>query len=194
MVLKAHGTDLEQLYTVAEFEQLPEFDERYELTDGRLVEKTVPGGKHALIARRLIQAYDRFDPNGAIGLMLQETSVVLGPRNSPTPDVSFWKAERNVVVTDKAMPLPDLAVEIHSPGDLQSATALAGAMIKVQKLLDAGVPIVWVIYPPQTKVEVYHAGQSYEKGPVQTFTLMDDTLDGEAVIPGFRVALAELFN
>ena len=66
-------------------------------------------------------------------------------------------------------------------------------MIKVKKLLAGGVSIVWVVYPDRKQVEVYHAGQVYQAGPLQTLGLTD-SLDGENVIPGFSLAVATLFE
>jgi Uma2 family endonuclease len=66
-------------------------------------------------------------------------------------------------------------------------------MLKVEKLLEGGVSIVWVVYPNRQQVEVYHAGQAYQAGPVQTLGLAD-SLDGEDVIPGFKLTVAALFE
>jgi Uma2 family endonuclease len=66
-------------------------------------------------------------------------------------------------------------------------------MLKVEKLLKGGVSIVWVVYPNRRTVEIYHAGRAYQSGPVQTLGLAD-SLEGEAVIPGFKLAVAALFE
>jgi Uma2 family endonuclease len=66
-------------------------------------------------------------------------------------------------------------------------------MLKVEKLLEGGVSIVWVVYPNRQQVEVYHAGRAYQSGPVQTLGLAD-SLDGEDVIPGFKLTVAALFE
>ncbi len=41
MALPIGKIDLERIYTVEEYELLPEFGERYELIDGKLVKETV---------------------------------------------------------------------------------------------------------------------------------------------------------
>ncbi len=193
MTLRARNLDFERIYTVDEFERLAEFGDRYDLIDGRLVKRPVPGAEHSYIIDIIRDAIKYFDPQRRLGYSLQETSIRLDPKNAPTPDISYWKAERHVKITPKAGPRPDLAVEIHSPSDLQSVGALAGAMIKVEKLLAGGVSIVWVVYPDRKQVEVYHAGQAYQAGPVQTLGLTD-SLDGENVIPAFSLAVATLFE
>jgi Uma2 family endonuclease len=115
MALRAQNYDLNRAYTVEEFELLPEFGDRYDLLDGRLVKRPVPGGEHSYIIDIIRDAIKFFDPKRQLGYSLQETSVRLGPQNAPTPDISYWKAERNIKITAKAGPRPDLAVEVHSP-------------------------------------------------------------------------------
>src|SRR5687767_6610164 len=124
MAVRARVQDYERLYTAEEFEQLPEFGEDYDLIDGRLVKRPMSSGRHSKIAKLILLAYDRFDPDEKVGIMLQEASIRLEPGNVPKPDVSFWKAERNISVDDTIMPRPDLAVEVHSPSDLKSPSDL----------------------------------------------------------------------
>jgi Uma2 family endonuclease len=57
----------------------------------------------------------------------------------------------------------------------------------VQQYLNAGVRLVWVVYPEDRQVVVYRPGEA-------AATLgVGDTLDGGDVLPGFSVALAALF-
>jgi Uma2 family endonuclease len=46
----------EKLYTADEFEQMPEFNQNYELLDGRIVQKPMPTEEHSWIARLIIRA------------------------------------------------------------------------------------------------------------------------------------------
>lgn len=59
---------------------------------------------------------------------------------------------------------------------------------KVQMWLDAGARLVWVAYPTARAIEVHRVGQ-----PVTT--LHDgDTLDGHDVVPGFSIAVSQVFG
>lgn len=187
MALPARKLEIERTYTVEEFELLPEFDECYELVDGKLIKKAMPGGRHSLIIDRIRNVLKTYDPQQKLGYSLQEASVRIGKRSAPIPDMSYWKAERNVVPSDTASPLPDLAVEVLSPSDVQS---LQSAMIKVYRLLMAGVPVVWVVDPKERNVTVYHAVQAE---PMQTLSV-EQELDGEDIIPGFKLSVAALFE
>lgn len=58
---------------------------------------------------------------------------------------------------------------------------------KVQDYLQAGVRLVWVIYPRTKTVVVY-----YPDGSAQRLTTAD-TLSGGEVLPGFALAVEAVF-
>jgi Uma2 family endonuclease len=63
---------------------------------------------------------------------------------------------------------------------------------KLQKKLDdflaAGVPLIWVVYPESQTVFVQRQNGSGHRLKV------GDVLDGEDVLPGFRLEVAALFE
>lgn len=176
---------IERLYTADEFENLPEFDERYELIEGKLVKKPTPNSEHSLIARILIRQYDAFDPGEKVGRILQEVSTILNVRNTPAPDVAFWTAARKPKRSQKAADRPDLAIEIWSPHDLDTRKRHEEAREKIQRYLSAGVPLVWAINPQNQTVEVHRPGQVLDKSGI---------LSGEDIIPGFELVVGILFE
>jgi Uma2 family endonuclease len=183
------GRFSEKLYSADEFENLPEFDNGYELVEGRLVKKPVPNNEHSLIARIIIKHYDIFDPQENVGRMLQEISTRLNLNNTPAPDVAFWKIERKPKRSPNASDRPDLAIEVWSPPDLETKKRRQEAHEKIQRYLAAGVLMVWAINPKNQIVEVYRLGkenpQVLHKG---------DELSGEDVIPEFKISVTELFE
>jgi Uma2 family endonuclease len=77
--------------------------------------------------------------------------------------------------------VPDLVAEVVSPGD--EAEDLE------QKLLDyreAGIPLIWVIYPKTRSAQVLTPDARLDVDP-------DGVLDGRDILPGFTCALADLF-
>jgi Uma2 family endonuclease len=78
---------------------------------------------------------------------------------------------------------PDLVLEVVSPNDIA-----ADVNRKVREYLAAGVRVVWVVYPETQSVDIYRPDRS------DTHLDADGTLSGEDVVPGFSVALAELFD
>ena len=93
------------------------------------------------------------------------------PRNQPVPDDAAW----NVV--------PDLAVEVVSPTDRDEA-----GLAKVREYFQAGVRLVWKVYPRERVVHVYESFTT-----IRVLTRADE-LDGGPIVPGFRLPLATLFE
>ena len=185
MALSVKDTNFERLYTAQEFEKMPQFHERYELLDGRLVEKPVPHYDHSEIADIIRLAVHDFDPQEGAGKMRLEVSVSLRPDYGPLPDLSYWITGR--IPSRKsvgAAPRPDLAIEIQSPG--QSFKSLE---TKAVEYLKAGVRIVWIVVPGKQEVKVFRAGQTRP----ETIGL-EGKLDGEDVIKGFSLPVAALFE
>lgn len=79
--------------------------------------------------------------------------------------------------------VPTLAVEILSPSDTQEDIDE-----KIEVLLDAGVPLVWIVNPRWRTVTVHRPGAEPE-----TFNARQE-LTAEPHLPGFRVAVAALFE
>ena len=190
MALPLDKLETMRRYTMQEFENLPQFSQHYELWDGRLVEKVVPGLQHGFIARTLLKYYDRFDPDEKLGLLVTEVNVVLEVNNVPLPDLSFWKAENRPASTTGAAPRPDLAIEIHSPGDLASRNRREEAQARIRNYQAAGVPVVWAIDPRHKQIEIYEPSSSQ---PIAILTI-GDILTAPEIIPGFQIPVAALFE
>jgi Uma2 family endonuclease len=79
--------------------------------------------------------------------------------------------------------VPPLTVEVVSPGN--SALELRR---RTRDYLEAGVSIVWVVWPEERSISVYRGSMT----PVELTA--DDTLDGGDVLPGFSVKVADLFD
>jgi Uma2 family endonuclease len=184
--------ELNRTYTVEEFEVLTEFNGRYELIEGKLIEKMSSGEEHGWISRIILTRIDRFDPDGKLGVMWPSTSFVLSPQNTPIPDLGFLIASRVPKKRGKKAirQIPDLVVEVWSPSDLRSKPEYETAMAKIKMYQAAGVRIIWSIDPRNHKVEVYHPDTS---GPIAVLEINDE-LDGEDVIPGFKLKVSTLFE
>ena len=107
------------------------------------------------------------------------------PDTVRAPDVAFVSQARieEVGEVEGFWPeAPDLAVEVISPGDSYSEVEE-----KVFAWLDAGTKMVVVINPQQRSVTVY-------KSPSDITALTEaDVLIGGDIVPGFRLAIREIF-
>jgi Uma2 family endonuclease len=176
----------QQRYTPDDLLALPEA-ERFELVDGQLVERA-RGFKSSRIRNCVNVLLANHCNQHQLGWVLGSDT---GDRcfsddgdKVRKPDVSFVAACRLKADEEPegfATFAPDLAVEVISPTEL-----FEDVMVKVSEFLDAGVKLVWVIDPATNRVHVYRADGG---------TILDakDQLDGEAVLPGFRCAIVDLF-
>jgi Uma2 family endonuclease len=79
--------------------------------------------------------------------------------------------------------VPILAVEILSPND-----TVEEIREKIALYQSAGVPLVWILNPYDRTITVYRPGA--EPDPLNAL----EELSGEPYLPGFRVAVARLFE
>ena len=178
-----------KLMTAEDLWNLPDDGKKYELTHGILVEIMPPGGEHGEISTELLWHLRTYLAQHPIGrAYVGDTGFILArnPDIVRGPDVAFVRAERLPPRDQRTgyLPLaPDLAVEVVSPSDRWRKV-----LEKVSDYLDAGTPLVWVVLPARRLVNVYRAD-----GTVQTLR-EGDSLDGEDVLPGFRLPVADIFR
>ena len=103
------------------------------------------------------------------------------------PDIAYISAERldalDVEVTGYYEVVPDLVVEVVSPGD-----SAREVMDKALMWLSYGTRLVWAVNPGSRTVDVYRPGE-------RTVTLAaDDALDGLDVLPGFTCPVSDIFD
>jgi Uma2 family endonuclease len=161
-------------------------DRLFELVDGILVEKTV-GFQESVLAAALIRVIGNWVAQHNLGAVAAPDGMMrLAPGLVRIPDVSFiaWEHLPNRQVPAAPIPnlAPDLAVEVLSPSNTPEEMSR-----KLREYFNAGVRLVWFVDPRSRTAEVY-------TGADQSVTLREaDTLDGGAVLPGFRLPLRQLF-
>lgn len=190
-----HVTTPVALMTAEELLTYPTPNQRVELVRGRLIVREVPGMRHGEFASRVVVAlsiylsHDRASRGAAEtrGRVLTCDSGFTLARNPDTvrgPNVAYVSRERwaGPMPNGYGEFAPDLAVEIRSPSD-----RIGALLAKVGDWLDAGALLVWVVDPMRQQVTVYRADGS------QAILGLQDMLDGGDVLPGFTLAMTELF-
>jgi Uma2 family endonuclease len=175
--------------TIEELEQLPDDEYRCELVRGWLVREPPPGGAHGYIAGEILVALANHVKRVGLGwTFAAATGFILAatkPQTVRAPDASFVVKERlpHGPASKGHVPLaPDLAVEVVSPTNRWTEIAA-----KVRDYLDAGTRLVWIVDPDMRTVTVHRPGGAWiVRGE-------DDALEGEDVVPGFRVRVGDLF-
>ena len=168
--------------------RMPDDGHRYDLIRGELIRMAPAGEEHGEIALEFGSEIRNFVRERQIGkvyaaetgfLLAEKPDVLMGP------DVAFVRADRLPPDRDRTRYLrvaPDLAVEIVSPTDRRR-----DVMSKVESYLAYGVRLVWVVHPRRRTVTAYRPD-----GTVRVYREQDE-LDGEDVLPGFRLRVGNLF-
>lgn len=158
----------------------------FELVDGVLVEKTM-GMIESIVAMKLgqhfwnyLDKHDRgiaFSTDGPIRIRVGRIRL---------PDAGFVSWERlpgeELPDTPILDAIPDLAAEVISKGNTRKEIER-----KLEDYFDAGVRLVWFIYP-MTQTAVAYTSPTAKKDIPK-----DGKLDGGKVLPGFSLPLKELF-
>jgi Uma2 family endonuclease len=161
---------------------------QYEVVEGVLIRMAGSGLRASTIARRLAGLLGDFVDDRGLGQVTGADGVYTfpGAEIGLVPEVGFFRAARQSLIKDPNKPIPfapDLAVEVASPSQDRADMAAKTALY-----FDEGTRLVWIVWPDDSQIDVWH------RGDIVPMTLrVGATLDGEDVVPGFTYAFANLF-
>ena len=177
-----------KIWTDEAFMALPDDGDRYEIVNGELVNMGNSGMAHGDLCAFLVgnlAIYVRAKKLGSVCDSSTAFKMKLG--NKRSPDISFVAKERLKGL--KKLPkgffegAPDLAIEVLSPSN-----TFEEIHSKLVEYFESGCKLAWVINPDEESVLVYRKPQP------EKLLKITDSLDGEELIPGFTLAIAELFT
>ncbi|MCX7043997.1 MAG: Uma2 family endonuclease [Candidatus Sumerlaeota bacterium] len=156
-----------------------------ELHDGKAIEMTPPGLEHSGTSCNIYDEIAPFVKKNKLGRAFMDAGFVIehNPDSVMAPDVAYISKERLPTPLPKnfSQILPDLAVEVVSPGDRFSEVRN-----KAERYLEAGVREVWVVDPRRQVVEVSRSND--------TITLKKGETLETPVLPGFHLSVSEIFE
>jgi len=165
---------------------LPDIGHKVELVDGRL-EMTPAGAEHGGISVNLVAPLATHVAARKLGRVFESsTGFWMKGGNLRSPDVSFVSAKRLRKL--KKLPkgflngAPDLVVEVLSPSDTTEKVHE-----KMVEYFDNGARLGWIVSPSAKTVTVYRDGVA------DALLKINDTIDGEDVVPGFKLRVKALF-
>ncbi|HEY7035026.1 MAG TPA: Uma2 family endonuclease [Thermomicrobiales bacterium] len=163
-------------------------DEPWEVWEGELREVPAAGFDASALAGWICYLLLTFVKPRNLGVVTTaDGSYILSydPLTIVVPDVAFVRSSRLPAgprPKGYAPFAPDLAIEVRSPTDRR-----ADIDDKLAHYRRAGVPLVWWVDPAQRRVEVYR------RGLLVAELSEGNVLDGEDILPGFRLPVAEIF-
>ena len=173
-----------------EVANLPEFaDQNIELVEGEIAIMPATNPNHAEILgvlTTLVGSYIRRHQLGRyyvgdVGTLLQRSAH--GRDTVRGLDFAFISQDRAPARSSKSLLeiTPDLAIEVMSPSNSGE-----DMRFKVRQLLKAGTREVWVVYPDLREVDVHNAEGDY-------IFREGDTISGGDILPGFEIAVVDIF-
>jgi Uma2 family endonuclease len=177
----------QKLYTADDLWNLTAgIDKSFELINGVLVETypmyALPGIITADIGSMIVAHVHEHH----LGYAFAKTGCILS-RNPDTvlaPNISFVAKQRLSTLTDKYLDFaPDLAVEVISLNNNQ-----VEIHEKIIAYFGGGTRMVWIVYPRSRAIYVYTSATEV------TILGVNDSLEGGAVLPGFKVDVAQIFE
>lgn len=175
--------------TADDFYAMGDAGSGYELVDGKL-EVNPMSAKSSRVGGLLSTRLQNYCDRVPGWVFPQETGYRCfadDPNRVRKPDASFIARDRMTVEDYEAdgfiRIVPDLVIEVVSPKDI--AFKVEG---KIDQWLDAGVKVVWVVYPKQRRVREHRPD-----GTVHQF-LESDVLSEPTLLPGFTCPIADLFR
>jgi Uma2 family endonuclease len=176
-----------RLVTAEELWAMPN-NARRELVRGEVRTMSPAGFEHGAVIVSVSVALAVHVKAHRLGVVLGAGTGFVLARNPDVvrgADVAFVQASR---IPAAGLPVkfwegaPDLAVEVVSPGDTVDEVEE-----KVADYLEAGARMVWVVNPRRKTVTVHRPG-------AQPFVFrVGDVLEGDDVVPGFRMGVADVF-
>jgi len=186
MVIREGRATLEDLWAL---DQLPENEgKRFELLNGEITEVPTPEPEHNYVTGQFYGPMWNFNSIHKLGFVFGDnTSYTLPSGDELIPDVSFVSKERaGFPLPKKFFLAPDLEVEVESLN--YSEYGLLG---KAEAYLKSGTRLVWLAYPESKVVWVCRLA---DDGDLKLHKAeLNDTLDGDDMLPEFRLAVKDIF-
>lgn len=182
----------ERRYTLSdlrEIEQRPENSNKLlELINGEIREVPSPSPLHNAIVAAILYFLYGFGRSNNVGYAFGDrTSYILPNGDELIPDVSFVTNRTQAPpFPEKFLFAPDLVVEVFSPSNTER-----DLLDKAESFLNAGTRIAWIVYPSIRVVDVCHL--SDDGSLIVRKVEFDGILDGEDVLPGFKLPVKDIF-
>ena len=176
-----------ELFTAADYREMPDDGKRYQLIEGELIMAPAPNTFHQFVQRNLLRIIDTYLVRSPLGSVLgAPCNVYLDDQNVYQPDILYVTGEHAARIQHEGIHgAPDLVVEILSP------SSAGHDRRKRSHFAAAGTVEFWQIDPALRQIQRFVFAENTGK-PVdlidepETFTT--------PLFPGLPLATAEIFR
>lgn len=174
-------------WTEEDYFNLPDTNRYIELSEGSLIMPPHPTYRHQ---RALLELYTRlrtFSEENDLGqVLVAPLPVRLWPGKIREPDIFFIANEHSDRIGERVCGVPDLVVEVTSPG-----TRRVDRMEKFAEYAKAGVSEYWLVDPEEGAIEVYILKEGAYM-PLGTYGLGE--VAQSQLLSGFQVVIDEILE
>ena len=175
-----------RLWTYAKMvEEMPETNLPVELWNGEIIMSPIPTPSHQTVVLRFARRLEDFvlaKRGGSV--FVSPLDVVLSQHRVVQPDVFFVAESNRGIIQDQIRGVPDLALEVISPGSWKRDRVEKKALYE-----QAGVKEYWIVDPDSETIEVF----ALVKGVFQLHSRAKGSEVAKSkLLPGFKVTFREL--
>lgn len=142
-------------WTYADYRNMPEDGNRYEIIDGDLLVTPAPTTLHQTVSKRIQFALMQQVEQTGLGVVFDApVDVIFSETHTVQPDLLVVRTSRRAIVSPRGIEgAPDLIVEILSPG-----TELVDRTTKLKLYAAKGVAEYWIVDAAAHAIEVHALG------------------------------------
>jgi Uma2 family endonuclease len=155
---------------------------KYEWNKGLVEKSEAMNQQQALIQALLIRYFEKTSVYVKGGTLIAETDIDTSPQQIRKPDLAIFSHEQLLRMYKGQREIPSWVAEIISPSD--NANKI---FEKLEEYFQAGVQVVWHIYPESSQVYVYTASDQV------TICRGKSICKGAPALPDFQVPAEDLF-
>jgi len=181
----ARKFNVTEYYRMAEAGILHE-DDRIELIEGKIVEMTPIGSRHALCLERLNRVF-QMGVKADQGLIRIQDPIRLSDETEPQPDLVIASVTQGEDRYADAHPAPEDVLLVVEVAD---SSLVYDRNTKVPLYAAAGIPEYWLIDLVRNRIEVYRSPSSGSFKDVRTFDRED--VASPLHFPKVQIRLADL--
>lgn len=154
----------------------------YEFNDGILEPTLSMKPEEIPLINRLMRQFFATAAFRAGGTLMPEADCWLTEKQMRRPDASFYAQEQLAALARGEQPIPTFVIELISETDEHYKTTT-----KLREYFEAGVQVVWWIFPPFKTVEVYTSPKTV------VIATDDDLVSAAPALPDYELKVSDLF-